>query len=231
MGVKGFRKKSCFLVINDQIHGSCMECDDRKSEFKSFHNNHRPSFPSGWKKENRRIQIILLWFIGITDKVYSVLNVASFRICYNLIPEITGSYNIQLPFIIIFTEFFKRFHHQIKALGIYKTGCHQETLGLRITFTVTDKASRIDLDFRINIEEFFIIPLVIIAEYDISVQFWKIFLKKAFLLPENNVRDIQISGIAVVLPANRFGIQIRCQHAKTQTQRSGCDDNVIILFI
>ena len=129
-------------------------------------------------------------------------------ICYDLIPEITGSDNIQLPFIILFAEFLEGFHHQIKALWHIQNGWPSENAWIsdHIYCSLTKLLGLILTSVSIS-EEFLIIPLVIIAEYNISVQFWKIFLKQAFLFPENNIRDIQISGIAVVLPANGLCIQ------------------------
>ena len=200
--IKCFRKKSCFLVVDDQIHGSCMKCNYRKSELECFHDNHRPSLPSGWKKEDRRIQVIFLWLIGITYEVYTVINVASFGIRYDLVPKISGSNDIQLPFIILFAEFLEGFHHKIQTLRIYETGGHEKSLGFRIAFTFTDETSRIDLNFCVNIQKLLIISLIIITEYNVSVQFRKIFLQQAFLFPEYNIGNFQISCITVMLPAD-----------------------------
>ena len=214
--VKSFRQVSCFSIINDQIHRSCMECDDRKTKFKGFHNNHRPSFPPGRKKKNRRIQIILLRLICIADKINPVLNTTSLCICHNLIPEITGSDDIQLPFIILLTELFKRFHHQIKTLGIYKSCSHKETLGFWIAFSLTHEASGINFNFCINIQKFFVIALIIVTENNVSVQLRQIFLEQTFLFPEYDIRNIKISGITVMLPSDCLCIQLRRQHTQTK---------------
>ena len=214
--VKSFRQVSCFSIIDNQIHRSCMECDNRKTKFKGFHDNHRPSFPPGRKKKNRRIQIILLRLICITDKINSVLNTTFLCICHNLIPEITGSDDIQLPFIILFTELFKGFHHQIKTFGIYKSCSHKETLGFGVAFSLTHEASGINFNFCINIQKFFVIALIIVTENNVSVQLRQIFLEQTFLFPEYNIRNIKISGITVMLPSDCLCIQLRRQHTQTK---------------
>ena len=216
VGIKRFRKETGLSVINDQIHGAHMIRDHRKTKLKGFHNHHRPALPSGWKKENRRIQIILLRLICITDKINSVLNTTSLCIRHNLIPEITGSDNIQLPFIILLTELFKRFHHQIKTLGIYKSCSHKETLGFWVAFSLTHEASGINFNFCINIQKFFVIALIIVTENNVSVQLRQIFLEQTFLFPKYDIRNIKISGITVMLPSDCLCIQLRRQHTQTK---------------
>ena len=121
-----------------------------------------------------------------------------------------------LPFIILLTELFKRFHHQIKTLGIYKSCSHKETLGFWVAFSLTHEASGINFNFCINIQKFFVIALIIVTENNVSVQLRQIFLEQTFLFPEYDIRNIKISGITVMLPSDCLCIQLRRQHTQTK---------------
>ena len=216
VGIKCFRKETSLSVINDQIHGAHMISDHRKAELKGFHNHHRPAFPSGWKKENRRIQIILLRLIGISYKMDTLLQMTLLRVCPDLVKKISVSNDIKLPLRILFTKLFKGFHHQIQSFGIYETGRHKKTFGFHIALLFTDKASGIDFYFTIYSKLLHIVALIIITQHNVAVQIWQILLKKVLLLPENDRLHMKISVIAVMLPTDGCGFQPGRDHGKSQ---------------
>ena len=208
-----------------------MKSDHRKSKFISLHNDHRPAFPSGRQEKYRRVKIILFRFYTVSHKIDSVINMPSFSVFFYFILQFSDSDNIQFPFFILSAEFFKSLHHQIQPLCIDKAGSHKELLCMKITFLFTDKTSRIYFNLCFNSQFFFVISLIIFAQYNIPVQLRQVFLQKTFLFPECNSGHINISAVAVVLPANRLSFQIGCKHCQPQTDSSCSNDNIVILCI